>query len=152
MYTLILSSVSFKNHCKYGCHFVTPVNLGVISNIVTHELLLLYCIMKYIDTSNTFDNNGLRQTCLHEFKATLLEPCWNLPGNLAGTLREPCWNLPGTFLRPCWNLPCCNLAGTCRNVPENLAATSQQLSCWVSISGAGSGASQMHALALLEPC
>ena len=44
-----------KKHCKYGCPFVTPVNLGFISNIVTHELLLLYCIMKYIDTSNPFD-------------------------------------------------------------------------------------------------
>ena len=83
----------------------------------------------YIDTSNTFNNNGLRQMCSHELAVTLLEPSY-LPGTLLEPSWEPCWNFAGILLEPC----------------RNLAATSQQQSCWVSISGAGSGASKMHAL------
>ena len=63
--------------------------------------------------------------CSHELAVTLLEP--------AGTFL-PSWNLAGTLL------------GTLLELCRNLAATSQQQSCWVSISGAGSGASKMHAL------
>ena len=67
----------------------------------------MYCIKTYIDTSNTLNNNGLRQTCLHEFKATLLEPYWDTAGTLLEP-GEPLLERGETLLELRWNL----VAGT----------------------------------------
>ena len=104
----------------------------------------------YIDTSNTFNNNGLRQMCSHELAVTLLEPAgtflpsWNLAGTFLGTLLELCWNLTGTLPEPCCNFPTAILLGfnlwggewcqqnACSGKPEhywNLARTSLEY-CW----------------------